>query len=442
MPFPRAPGRRQAGSVKVTTRTIRPAGTRGIISWCLFDWANSPTPTIVITFIFAPYFARAIAGNEAEGLALWSWGIAVSAFVIAILAPVTGAIADAGGRRKPWVTGFSLIMVVATAALWFCAPDARWIIPALVLVAVVNIAFETSIVFYNAMLPDLVDPSRFGRLSGWAWGLGYAGGIACLLLVLGLFVLADPLPFGLERGEAEHIRFVAVVTALWFIVFSWPFFLFTPDRPASGRSPAEAVRSGIRQLVDTLREFRQHRTIIRFLIARLLYVDGLNTLFALGGVYAATTFAMDEESVLLFAILLNITACAGAAFFGWIDDRIGARRTLLVSLGALIVLSVVVLITESTLWFWILGGLLGIFIGPVQSASRSLMARLAPSHMTGEMFGLFALSGKITSFAGPLLVGVIAYATSSQRLGMAVIVVLLAAGWLVLCTLEEQHDRS
>ena len=426
----------------MTTRTARPAGIRGLVSWCLFDWANSPTPTIVITFIFAPYFARAIADSEAEGLALWSWGIAVSALVIAILAPVTGAIADAGGRRKPWVLGFSLIMVAATAALWFCAPEARWIIPALVLVALVNVAFETSIVFYNAMLPDLVEPSRFGRLSGWAWGLGYAGGIGCLVLVLGFFVLADPLPFGLERDESEHIRFVAVVTALWFVIFSWPFFAFTPDRPGTGRAPAEAVRVGLKQLVDTLREFRQHRTIIRFLIARLLYVDGLNTLFALGGVYAATTFAMDEESVLLFAILLNITACAGAAVFGWVDDRIGARRTLLVTLAALIVFSIVMLIIESTLWFWILGGLLGVFIGPVQSASRSLMARLAPPHMTGEMFGLFALSGKITSFAGPLLVGVIAYATSSQRLGMAVIVVLLAAGWLVLSTLKEELGRS
>ena len=333
-------------------------------------------------------------------------------------------------------------MVAATAALWFCAPEARWIIPALVLVALVNVAFETSIVFYTAMLPDLVEPSRFGRLSGWAWGLGYAGGIGCLVLVLGFFVLADPLPFGLERDESEHIRFVAVVTALWFVIFSWPFFAFTPDRPGTGRAPAEAVRVGLKQLVDTLREFRQHRTIIRFLIARLLYVDGLNTLFALGGVYAATTFAMDEESVLLFAILLNITACAGAAVFGWVDDRIGARRTLLVTLAALIGFSIVMLIIESTLWFWILGGLLGVFIGPVQSASRSLMARLAPPHMTGEMFGLFALSGKITSFAGPLFVGVIAYATSSQRLGMAVIVVLLAAGWLVLSTLKEEQGRS
>ena len=419
------------------TGSDQTARRRDLVSWCLFDWANSPTPTIVITFIFAPYFARAIAESESEGLALWSWGIAISALVIAFLAPVTGAIADAGGRRKPWIGGFSLVTVAATAALWFCAPDASWIVPTLILVALVNIGFETATVFYNAMLPDLAERSRVGRLSGWAWGLGYAGSISCLLLVLAFFVLADPPPFGLDKSHSEHIRFVAIIVALWFALFGWPMFVFTPDRPSTKKPLFTAVRLGIRQLLETLRRFREHRTIFRFLVARLLYIDGLNTLFALGGVYAATTFAMDEESVLLFAIVLNITACLGAAGFGWMDDRVGAHRTLLVTLASLIVLSTAILVIESTLWFWILGAALGIFVGPVQSASRSLMARLSPPEMTGEMFGLFALSGKITSFAGPLLVGIVAFATDSQRLGMAVIVVLLAAGWLVLRHIEE-----
>ena len=202
------------------------------------------------------------------------------------------------------------------------------------------------------------------------------------------------------------------------------------------------MTQGLRQLRETLAGFRRHRTILRFLIARLLYIDGLNTLFALGGVYAATTFALDEEAVLVFAILLNITACLGATGFGWVDDRIGAHRTLLVTLACLIVLSATLLLIESTLWFWILGAALGVFVGPVQSASRSLMARLSPPEMTGEMFGLFALSGKITSFAGPLLVGIVAYATDSQRLGMAVIVVFLAAGWLVLRNLEAPRIEA
>ncbi len=415
---------------------------KGLVSWCLFDWANSPTPTVVITFVFAPYFTRAIAGSEAEGLALWSWGIAVSALIIAVLAPVTGAIADAGGRRKPWIGGFSLIAVAATAALWFCAPDPVWVFPALVLVALVNIGFETATVFYNAMLPDLVDRPRIGRLSGWAWGLGYAGGIACLLVALGFFVLTDPPPFGLDKGEAEHVRFVAVIVALWFVLFGWPLFAFTPDRASTRQPLLTSVTLGLKQLRETLAGFRRHRTIVRFLIARLLYIDGLNTLFALGGVYAATAFALDEEGVLLFAILLNITACLGAAGFGWVDDRIGAQRTLLVTLAFMIVLAATILLIESTLWFWILGAALGIFVGPVQSASRSLMARLSPPEMTGEMFGLFALSGKITSFAGPLLVGVVAYATDSQRIGMTVIVVFLAAGWLVLRSLEAPRAET
>jgi len=415
----------------------RPVTRRGLGAWCLFDWANSPTPTVVVTFVFAPYFARGIVGDEAEGLALWSWGIAVSALVIAVLAPVTGAIADAAGRRKPWIAGFSLLTILATALLWFAAPEERWIVPTLVLVALVNIGFETATVFYNAMLPDLAEPRTMGRLSGWAWGLGYGGGIACLVLALVVFILPETAPFGLDAGASEHVRAVALVVALWFLAFGWPLFVWTPDRKPAHASLGEATRRGFRRLVETTRELGQHKIIVRFLIARLLYIDGLNTLFALGGVYAATAFAMDEEGVLTFAIALNITAGLGAVGFGWMDDKMGARRTLTITLACLMAVSLAILIVDSVLWFWILGLVLGSFIGPVQSASRSLMARLAPPEMTGEMFGFFALSGKLTSFAGPLLVGVVAYATDSQRLGMAVIVVLMALGLLVLRTVPE-----
>ncbi len=420
----------------------RPVTRRGLTAWCLFDWANSPTPTVVVTFVFAPYFARGIVGNEAEGLALWSWGIAISALVIAVLAPLTGAIADASGRRKPWIAGFSLLTIVATGLLWFCAPEAHWIIPTLVLVALVNIGFETATVFYNAMLPDLADNRTTGRLSGWAWGLGYGGGIACLVIALVVFVMPEVAPFGLDKDGSEHIRAVALLVALWFVVFGWPLFVWTPDRVSAGAPLGVSMRRGVRRLVETTRELGQHRIIVRFLIARLLYIDGLNTLFALGGVYAATAFAMDEEGVLTFAIALNITAGLGAFGVGWMDDRVGARRTLTVTLSCLMAVSLAILLVQSALWFWILGLVLGLFIGPVQSASRSLMARLAPPEMTGEMFGFFALSGKLTSFAGPLLVGLVAYATDSQRLGMAVIVVLMALGLLVLRTVPEPGDRT
>jgi len=425
-----------------TSRLVRPATRRGLAAWALFDWANSPTPTIVITFIFAPYFARAVAGDETRGLELWSWTMAASAVVIALLSPVTGAIADAAGRRKPWIGGFSALTVVATALLWFCAPDVAWIVPTLVLVALVNIGFETATVFYNAMLPDLASKGRLGRLSGWAWGLGYAGGLACLVLALAVFILPETKPFGLDDVEGGGVRIAGPLAALWLIAFGWPMFVWTPDRPSARLPVGVAVRSGIRRLVETGRELRRHAQVLRFLAARLLYIDGLNTLFALGGVYAAAAFAMDERQVLIFAICLNITAGLGAAAFAWLDDLAGPKPTIAWALVGLTAAGTGVLLVEEQLWFWVLGMALGIFIGPVQSASRSLMARLAPPDMTGEMFGLFALSGKVTSFLGPLLVGIVTALTGDVRWGMSVIVVLLLAGLAVLLTVRvEPPDR-
>ena len=413
------------------------ASRRGVLAWSLFDWANSPTPTVVITFIFAPYFGRAVVGDETRGLELWSWGMGVSALAIALVAPITGAVADAGGPRKPWIAGFVCLMVPATAALWFVAPDPAWIWPMLVLVGLVNIGFENATVFYNAMLPDLAPASRLGRVSGWAWGLGYGGGIACLALALFVFVMPERAPFGLDAVEAGGVRFTAVVAAAWFVVFGWPLFVFTPDRPSTGLGLAAAMRQGFRRLVETGRELARHRQIARFLVARLLYIDGLNTLFALGGIYAASAFGMDESRILIFAICLNVTAGLGAAGFAWLDDLVGAKMTLVASIACLTVLGAAVLAIESELWFWILGMALGVFIGPVQSASRTLMARMSPPEMTGEMFGFFALSGKVTAFAGPLLVGTVTAVSGSERLGMAVIVVLLAAGLAVLLGVRE-----
>ena len=423
------------------SRLERPATRRGMFSWALFDWANSPTPTIVITFIFAPYFARGVVGDETRGLELWSWGMAVSALIIALISPLTGAIADAAGRRKPWIGAFSAITLVATALLWFAAPQAAWAIPVLLLVVLVNVGFETSMVFYNAMLPDLAPPHRMGRLSGWAWGLGYGGGLACLILALAVFIMPETAPFGLDDVEAGGVRVSALLAAAWLLVFGWPLFVFTPDRPSARLPLATAVTRGWRRLVETARELSHHRQIVRFLLARLLYIDGLNTLFALGGIYAATTFAMDEQDVLIFAICLNVTAGLGAVAFAWLDDWLGPRKTIVIALTCLMVCGSGILVVDGALWFWILGTVLGIFIGPVQSASRSLMARMAPPEMTGEMFGFFALSGKVTSFIGPLLVGTLTALSGNARLGMSVIVVLMLAGLLVLLTVKEPQAR-
>jgi UMF1 family MFS transporter len=421
----------------VTAPGRRRGGLLGLLAWCLFDWANSPVPTVVITFVFASYFARGIVGDEVSGTALWSWGLAASGILVALLAPIVGSIADAGGRRKPWIFVCSALTVVTTALLWFAAPDPSWTFYALFLVVLVNMGFELGMVFYNAMLPDLASGGRIGRISGWAWSAGYFGGLACLILVLYGLILAEPPPFGLSNEQAEDVRAAMPLLSIWFIVFGWPMFAFTADRPSMGLTSRQAVRQGLRSLMTTLANMGQHKAIVRFLIARLFYIDGLNTLFGLGGVYAATAFSMDEAEVIKFAIALNVTAGLGAMSFAWIDDLLGAKFTIVFSVAALAVLGAAILLIHDVTWFWILGMALGIFIGPTQSASRSMMARLAPPELTGEMFGLFALSGRVTAFLGPLLVGAVALAADSQRIGMAVIVVFLVIGLALMLPLKE-----
>ena len=417
--------------------TPRTGSKRAIIAWCLFDWANSAFPTIVTTFLFSAYFTDHVAPNHATGQALWSWANGIAALGIAIASPVLGAIADQGGRRKPWLFALSLISIAGTAALWFVRPDTGDVVFALVAMAVATFGFELGTAFYNAMLPDLVPDDFVGRVSGWGWGLGYAGGLVCLGLSYFVFVTPDPAPFGLDRALAEHVRIVMPLAALWFAVFAVPLFLWVPDRPATGRGVATVVRAGIAGMIGTLRQVRRHANIARFLLAKMIYIDGLNTLFIVGGAYAAGAFGMSIDEVLIFGIILNVTAGLGAVAFAWIDDWLGAKPTILIALAALTLLGVGILLVESKQWFYILAAAIGIFLGPAQAASRSLMARLAPPEQRTEFFGLYNLAGKVTTPMGPFLVGLVTYLSQSQRLGMLTILPFLVIGMLLLTAVKE-----
>ena len=414
---------------------------RALISWCLFDWANSPFPTVIITFVFAAYFTEGIVGDTVRGTVLWGYAMAASALAVALLGPVFGAIADVGGRRKPWLLACSAVTILGALLLWFAAPEPSHAMWALAVVAIANAGFELGMVFYNAMLPGLASAGRVGRLSGWGWALGYAGGLACLVIALFGFVEADPPPFGLDAGQAEHVRVVAPLAALWFAAFGWPLFAFVPDTPASGLPLTVAIRRGLAMLWETFRDIRRYRVIFRFLIARLFFIDGLNTVFAFGGIYAAGTFGMDLARVILFGIALNLAAGLGAFAFAWVDDLIGAKRTLVISIVGLLLGVLGGVLAPSEPWFWAAGLTLGVFIGPTQSASRSMMARLSPPERETEMFGLFALSGKVTAFAGPLLVGWATLAFDSQRAGMATILAFFVVGLALLLPLADP-DRS
>ena len=424
----------------MTQGSGRIAPRRGLFGWCLYDWANSAFPTVIITFVFSAYFTKAIAADEISGTAQWGIAISLSGLFVALLSPFLGAIADHGGRRKPWVFVLTLLCVVASALLWLARPETNFIILALSLVALANFAFEMAMVFYNAMLPDLVPRQRIGRLSGWGWGLGYAGGLVCLGLTLVLLVQAETPIFGLDKESFEHIRATGPMVAIWMAVFAAPFFLWTPDRPDQGISFAAALKRGIATLIDTFRRVREYSQIVRFLIARMMYTEGLNTLFTFGGIYAAGTFGMEFDELILFGIALNVTAGLGAAAFAWVDDRIGPKRTILIAVTGLAVLGAVLLFVEGKALFWTFALPLGIFVGPAQAASRTMMARLAPPRMMTEMFGLYALSGKATAFLGPALLAWMTVVFASQRAGMAVIMVFFLLGLVLLMGVADKRD--
>ncbi len=412
---------------------------RAIFSWCLYDWANSPYITLVMTFVFSTYFTKGVAPNPEQGASWWGWMMGGSAIVIALLSPILGAIADRGGRRKPWLLALSLVIAAGSVLLWWAKPGA--VALSLICVAVSIIAFEISMSFYNAMLPGLVKSSHVGRVSGWGWAFGYLGGLACLVLAYFVFIKPEVPPLGLDKSTAEHVRLVGPLVAIWLMLFSLPLFLVTPD-VAGERVPAgRAIREGLKQLGGTIREVRRYKEIVRFLVARLLFMEGINTLFIFGGIYAAAVFGLRDDQILVFGILLNVTAAAGAFGFAWMDDIVGSKPTILLGVFAIFLLGIPLLLITSTLWFWILGGAIGLFFGPVQAAARTLMARMAPADKETEMFGLFALSGKAISFLGPITVATVIDLTGDQRLGMATVLPYIIVGGILMLMVKAPPQQ-
>ncbi len=414
-----------------TTATAR----RTAAAWCLYDWANSPFTTLVVTFIYGTYFTQAIAPNEISGTASWSLGITVSALAVALLSPALGAAADRTGSRVRYLLWATLVCVIATTVLTFVAPGSKnAVMTALVVFVVANIAFEMGMVFYNALLPSIATPEKIGRLSGYGWGLGYVGGLAALVVALIGFVQPEVPWFGLSRDEGFNIRATNLLVAVWLLVFSAPVFFFLREE----RTAAPASHGGtLRELWRTFHEVRRFREAAKFLLARLIYNDGLVTIFAFGGIYAAGTFGFTFTEILIFGIVINVAAGLGALSFGFVDDLIGGKRTVMVSVVALGIATAIAAWSPSREWFWVAGVLIGIFAGPNQAASRSLMGRFVPEGRQAEFFGFFAFSGKFTAFLGPLLLGRATELFQSQRVGVSTLLVFFVVGGILLATVSE-----
>jgi UMF1 family MFS transporter len=445
----------------------RYASRRAIVGWVLFDWATQPFFTLVTTFVYAAYFAASVVADPVEGQALWGYAKGAAGLAIALLSPALGAIADAAGRRKPWIAAFGALLFIGSAALWWGKPGEGAAL-FLVAFAVASIGAEFATIFNNAMMPYLVPPQRLGRLSGTGWATGYVGGLVSLFLVVG-FLSASPQSgetllgvsplFGLDPAWREADRITGPLSAVWFVVFVLPMFLFTPDHP--GRMPLRAaVGSGLRMLADTLRTLPQHRDAALFLIAYMVAADGLGALFAFGGIYAAGAFGWGTIEIGVFGIVLTITGTVGAYVGGRLDDRLGPKPVILGSLVALIAATAAILLIEPDYLpvigpvappagrglyaaaaeraFLALGMIIGLAAGPLQAAARTLLVRLAPHERVTQFFGLFALSGKVTSFLGPFLVGAITAVTQSQKAGMAVLVGFFVVGAALLWRVQSR----
>lgn len=403
----------------------------------MFDFANSAYTTLVLTFIYGTYFVKAVAPDEISGTALWSRGVTLTALCVAFLSPVLGAVADQGGLRKKFLFLSTLVTVGGTAVLYFIMPGQ--VVWALFWFVVSNIAFELSNVFYNAYLPDISTKNNIGRISGIGWSVGYVGGLAAMIIAMIGFVSPDVPWFGFTKEAGENIRATNLLVAAWFAVFSIPLFLLVRD-PARPRQASflQTAQKGVRDIATTFNDIRKYREIVKFLAARLIYNDGLVTIFAFGGIYAAGTFHFTFEEIMIFGIVINVAAGTGAFIMGFFDDRLGGKTTVQISNIVLALATILAVIAPGKSLLWVAAVLIGLFAGPNQSASRSLFGRFVPPEKENQFFGFFAFSGKLTAFMGPLLLGILTDLFDSQRAGVAVIALFFILGAVLLAFVKEE----
>ncbi|MGK2741735.1 MFS transporter [Tepidicaulis sp. LMO-SS28] len=471
----------QASAQLVSATGGEAADGKGQLAWAGFEWARNPYVILITIYIFAPYFSGTVVGDPVRGQAIWGHINGVAGFIIACFGPLLGAIADRGGRRKPWIAAFVLTMAFATFLLWFALPmDAGiGILGAAAAVVIANVAFEFSAVFHNSMLPHVASQKGLARLSGLGLALGNLGSLLILVFMLIFLMLPgavswgfvpDTLPFGLDAAAHENSRIAGPIAAIWLLVFAVPLFLFTPDAKSSGLSSKGAVREGAQALVRTVKSLKGYRNVALYLVARMFYNDGKTAVLVFGGVYAAGVFGWGPLDLTLYGVVLSIFAVAGGLVGGWLDDALGSRNAILTSIGmtSLGVL-LAVSITPQEIFFvipydpetatplWSLPFfntlpeliyisvvlLIAIFITAAYANSRTMLARIAPVSKMSEFFGLYALSGTATAFLGPLLVGIATSVFHSQRVGFASVLLLLGFGMaLMFFVREERADEA
>jgi UMF1 family MFS transporter len=458
------------------------ADRRGQLSWALFEWARSAYVGLIVIYVFAPYFTNVVIGDPVRGQGYWSLANTIAGFLVAFVAPISGAMADRMGRRKPWLVAIALIMVPCCFALWWVMPGAIGGLPVfavLCIIVALSAGFSCGEVFHNAMLPTIVSSKDIGKLSGLGLAVNNSGALIVLAAVLSMIALPamhivdwsflpDQPWFGLDPATHEHERIAGPIAAVWLLIFHIPLLLWTPDLPATGVSIRQAVGQGMKQLAITLRYARQMKNVGLYLLARMLYTDGLVAIIVYAGIYASGVFHWDVAAMLIFGLCLTPAGVMGGLLGGWVDDRIGSKRAIQIAIGGALLAMVCAVSTTpqqvffipfdassaSPLWsfpyfrtlpevvYLATFVILVIFIGAAFANSRAMMARISPLSMLSQFFGLYAVSGWATAFVGHGLVAFFTSTFNSQRAGFASPILLLFGGLLVLTWVREERARD
>lgn len=437
----------------ITSHTNQPRVKRShVAAWALWDWGSAAFNAVMITFVFGTYLASETFGPDDRGTSWLAAGNAIAGVIIAVTAPVIGQRADRDGRRSLWLAVNTGLVILTTAACFFVQPDEAYLLLGVILLSAGNVFFEFAGVQYNAMLVDISTPSTIGRISGLGWGAGYLGGIFLLLLVYLGFIGGDTHWFGITDDQAMNIRVVTVFAALWFLIFALPVVIVMRRRkhqePVQSKAARVSIVESYRQLLRTIAHLWKHeRNTFWFLVSSAVFRDGVSAVFAYGAILGTTVYGVEPGYILFFGIAANVVAAAGAFIGGLFEDRFGPKRVIVASLVGLLASAIIVFVQNGTPAFWIWGLFLCAFVGPVQSSARAFLGRLTTVETAGEIYGLYATTGRSVSFLTPTLIAIFVGLTGESRMMVPAIIMVLVAGLLLLWpvsdpkTSDDEHVR-
>jgi len=435
---------------------------KAVWGWYFFDWAAQPYHTLLVTFIFGPYFVSAVVGDPVLGQALWARMMWIVGLFLALSAPILGAIADSNGPRKPWIAVFSVIYIIAAASLWLATPGLEDTTIVLLAFGIGFAAVELAQVLINAMLPSLGPREDLGRISGNGWAFGYCGGLLTLVIMLlflaegenGLTMLGTPPVFGLDAATREGTRAVGPLTAIWYVIFVIPLFLWVPD-VVKKASAGGAISKGLSDLKETLSNLPNNTSLFAYLGSSMFYRDALNGLYTFGGIYAAGVLGWSVTQIGIFGIVAIITGAIFSWLGGFADKKYGPKLVITCAVFALIIVCMLIIGTSRTTFFGavlsdgstfpdtlflVCGAVIGAAGGILQAASRTMLVHQAEPDRVTEAFGLYALSGRATAFLAPALIDLVTTLTGNQRLGLSPVILLFGIGLALLFWVRSSKE--